>query len=222
MKRNRGELGFTLIELLVATLLFMLVSVGFYQVMFTGVRNARTGESLARVSEEARIGLNRMLRETREATKLLVPIDGNSYKIEIDRDGDGPGAPIQLIFARTGDKLTMKQVGTPGAPEVLVNGITPQAGSTGIFSFSSHLLQYDIGPPYPASAGSPDGVTDWWDLDQSGCTPRLPPPGNCDGALGPEELVNLSRVEYAFDIHVGDAQADFVGEAHIRAVWRGL
>jgi prepilin-type N-terminal cleavage/methylation domain-containing protein len=217
MTHFRSQAGFTLVELLVATILLMLVSVGFYQVMFSGTRNSRTAESLAAVSQEARVGLNRLLRETREATKLIAA-DGNSYKIEVDPDGEGSGTPYYVTFRRDGDTLYMKlQVSTsdPGIEEVLIEGITPQAGSTDVFSYSSHLLQYDV---LPSPSG--DGTVTWQDLDAAACTPHLPPPGKCDNLLGQEELDNLSRVDYAFDIREGDAEAQFVAEAHIRAAWR--
>ncbi|MEA2432977.1 MAG: hypothetical protein QOG54_434 [Actinomycetota bacterium] len=217
MTRYRGERGFTLIELLVAMLLMAAVSVGFYEVMMSGARSSRTAESLAHISGEARVGLNRLLRETREATALTdATVDGNSYQIKVDPDGDGTEAPYYLRFTRDGDELTMFQSlsagGTPVDEAVLVSGITPQAGSTAIFSFSSHLLEYDA---------NSDGTVTWLELDQAGCKPLLPPPGDCSNSLTAQEFPNLTRIAYAFDIRDGDAEGAFVGEANIRAAWRG-
>jgi prepilin-type N-terminal cleavage/methylation domain-containing protein len=217
MTRDSGEQGFTLIELLVAMLLMAAVSMGFYEVMMSGARNSRTAESLAHVSGEARVGLNRLLRETREAMTLTdAAVDGNSYQIKADPDGDGAGSPYYLRFTRDGDELKMFQSLSAGGAAVdeavLVTGITPQAGSTAIFSFSSHLLEYDA---------NSDGTVTWLELDQAGCKPLLPPPGDCHSDLSAAEFPNLSRVAYAFDIRDGDAEGAFVGEANIRAAWRG-
>ena len=92
------EQGYTLVEVMVAITLFAILSIGFYQVMFSGVRGSDTTRNVARISEEARLGLNRMVRDTREtgghcfgtsATVCgLVRAEPDRYWVEVDYNGD--------------------------------------------------------------------------------------------------------------------------------------
>src|SRR5687768_17519773 len=92
MRRNRSEQGFTLVELMVGVSLLALIGTGFYTVLFAGIRGGETSRNVARGSEEARLGFNRLVRDTREADQLTA-CSGQSFTIcyhaKIDFDGDG-------------------------------------------------------------------------------------------------------------------------------------
>src|SRR3712207_1022482 len=79
--------GFTLVELLVTIALFSVVAVGIYQVVLTTVRSGDVTEDLVRVSEEARAGFNRMIRDAREARALTVS-NPNEFRVQTDFNDD--------------------------------------------------------------------------------------------------------------------------------------
>jgi len=102
MTHAREEAGFTMIEVLVAITLFSILSVGFYQVMLSGVRGTDTTQDVVTISSEARLGLNRMVRETREADVISCAGGGGpcatptSYTVNIDFNGDGVYDPSSM------------------------------------------------------------------------------------------------------------------------------
>ena len=218
MTRHGGDEGFTLIEVLVAMSLFAVLSIGFYQVMFSGIRGAETGESVARISEEARLAFNRMVRDTREATAFACtgPSDGgciteSSFQIEVDFNGDGEihnppelrsnGTPetdyerVTLAYDDTTDMITLNG-------EALIDGVR-QVGTTPVFTYSSNLLQYDA---------DADGTTTWEEIDGS----SDPGIGDGDDAIDESELQFLTSVSFAFEVQEEDRASEFFAEAQIR------
>ena len=81
------ESGYSLIEIFVALVVFGAISIGFYQVLISGVRGSETTRTVAEISEEARAGLNRMIRDLREADSLDAA-SATSFTIWVDYDGD--------------------------------------------------------------------------------------------------------------------------------------
>lgn len=206
-RRSGG--GFTLVEVLVAMSLFALLAIGFYSVMLAGVRNSDTTESIVDISEEARFGFNRMVRDTREALRIvnvvLNPADPTasvSYTIEVDfnLDGDIDTDEIETFaYDAATDEITLNG-------EVLMEGVTPVPGSS-VFDFSSNLLQFE-------SDSSRDGVATWREIDR-------PPAartdgGNANDVLDGPELPYITNVTYAFEVASGDREAEFYSEAQLR------
>ena len=219
MTNNRGESGFTLIEVLVGMALFSVLSIGFYQVMFSGVAGSETGRNIARVSEEARLAFNRMIRDTREATSFACTgpstgpcISGSSFTVEVDFNGDGeihnpPELRSNGVAETEYERLTFAYVDARDAitlnGEVLIDGVEP-AGGRPIFDYSSNLLQYDRSPS--------DGTTRWQEIDAS----SDPGIGDADGAIDETELQFLSNVTFAFQVREDDRATEFFAEAQIR------
>jgi prepilin-type N-terminal cleavage/methylation domain-containing protein len=151
-----GQAGFTLVELLVAMAIFAVVSTSVYAVVFATVRASNTSENVVRISEEARAGLNRMVRETREG-QLFSVLEEDRYRVRIDFDRDGsyenPNEngdyeDLQFRYDSTDDEILLNG-------ETLVAGVTPIPG-TPIFSYTSSDLTYDF---------DGDGVTTKAELD---------------------------------------------------------
>jgi prepilin-type N-terminal cleavage/methylation domain-containing protein len=202
MRKNvRSEAGFTLIEMLVAIGLFAVVSVTMYQLMFSAVRSSDTSEDIVRVSEEARMGLNRMIRDTREG-QVFGSLTANSYRVQVDFDGDGTyqnssgnyeDLELEYSWARRAILLN---------DEVLIAGAEP-IGSTktiqntdpedAVFSFTSNDLQYDT---------DGNGVTTDLELQSAGLD-------ETDASL-------YSNVEFAFQVRVGKHVTEFFGQAQLR------
>ena len=202
------ERGFTLVETLVALSLFTMLSVGFYSVMFAGVRGSETTRSVARVSEESRLGFNRMVRDTREGDALSAcdapATFQQCFRVKIDFNGDGVyenpnilGDYENLMFAfdATDNKVTLNG-------NTLMGGVEQITGKD-VFSYGSNYLEYDT---------NGDGVTTWQELDSSG----IAGVGNGNGQLDTVELGRISSVSFAFRIRERDRAEEFYGEAQLR------
>jgi prepilin-type N-terminal cleavage/methylation domain-containing protein len=195
----RSEGGFTLIELLVAIAVFAVISTSIYAVVFGGVRASNTSEDVVRVSEEARLGLNRMIRETREG-QLFSGLSSDSYRVRIDFDRDGiyenPNEAgdfenLQFSYDSADDEVLLNG-------DVLIAGVTPIDGSTPVFSYTSNDLRYD---------SNRDGVTTSTELDQAAAE------GYDVDSTDPSQY---SNVEFAFRVSSGPRQTVFRGQAQLR------
>lgn len=233
MRRLRAEeSGLTLIEVLVAISLFAVVSIGFYQVLFNGSRGADTAQDIAEVSEEARLGFNRMIRDTREAAVLESPTP-TSYRVKIDFDSNGDfenpndeGDFEDLIFSYDADADQILLT-APGAlapddgPQLLIDGVEPIPGKE-IFDYASNFLEYDWGSPttgYDNSCATTpncgDGVTQWQEIDRA-VVEGVTGVGNNNGQLDGTEDRLISSVIFSFRVTVGERSSEFYSEAQIR------
>lgn len=215
----RGDAsGFTLIELLVASVLLgVLASIGMSMLM-ASQRSADVTVSAHQSVEEARLALNRVSRELRQATSLVhvqnpdgAARDDDAITVvsfEADFDGDGCAAATNLE-----DPTGTCPAGDPADPEQLTYCHEPAAVS----GDAGRL--YIVGGPVTATVtdcnslgGLPilasgvdlftvsyrsslyrydtdaDGSTSWTELDAA-----LPPIGNGNGTLD-GELAHIDRV----------------------------
>jgi prepilin-type N-terminal cleavage/methylation domain-containing protein len=209
--RTHEQSGFTLIELLVALALFSVLSAGFYAVMFSGVDGSDTARSVVRISEEARLGFNRMIRDTREAERI-VAAGPTSYGVEIDFDTDGviedANGEVETFSYDAVDEVITLSAG--GVTEALVRGVEPVAGED-MFSFSSNLLEYDRNDV--AKGFVKDGVATWQEVDQP---PSGTQGGNRNNALDVGEFPYLSNVNYAFRVRSDERVTRFYAGAQVR------
>lgn len=208
----RSESGFTIVELLVGIGLFAVISVGFYQVLFATQSGATTSQSAARVSEEARLGLNRLVRDTREAATLTAATT-TSYKIENDFNGDGVLTPTPADPAGDYEVLTIAwdsvaqtvTLSNGFSTEVLMRDVDCIRRTDNkchdVFRYTSSRLEYDT---------SGDGVTSATELDQA------PSIGNNDGVLNGVEPDFIDAVRFSFRIEKGGRSGNFYAEAQMR------
>lgn len=203
---RRAEAGFTIVEVLVTMMLLGIVTTAFYSVMFSATRSSNVTEDVVRVSEEARLGLNRMIRDTREANILesVTNAAGQSpsYTIRVDFNGDGsyantPGnvEVLTYTYVPSTKVLTLNN-------EVLTRGVEPIPGEE-IFSYSSNHLEWDA---------SADGVTTWQEVD---AWPNAAI-GNNNGKLDAPDINQITSIHYAMRINQDGRSADFFSEAQLR------
>lgn len=204
-----GEAGFTLPEVLISLVVLSLVSIGMYTIMFSSTRNADVAEAVTDVSAEARFGINRMLRETREADSLLcTPAcpTATSYSIAVDYDQNGVyGTPnpdgtheiVTFEYDAAGRRILIRA----GAQmETLIAGVEQVAGRD-IFTYWSNRLEYDT---------NGDGRVTWQEIDQ---TAGL---GNTNSTLDDPELGYVTNVGYALRVTSGTRSGEFLAEAQLR------
>ena len=232
MKRPTDQDGFSLVELLVAIVAFSGVAFAFMSVMMSTARSTDTARDHVRISEEARLGLNRMVRDTREAGWVALP-DTNpntaktSFTVQIDYNGDGsyanppgPDAPaegnfevVTYAYDDANDRITLSAAGF--GTETLVKGVdcvrdVSNNCKSDVFSFTSNRLEYDWSSPT-------DGVTTLGELNQAACSPNnITTMDVCNGVLVNGELANVTNVNMAFSVSVGGRKTDFYAEAQLR------
>lgn len=184
----KNERGFTLIELLVVMALFAVVSVGLYQVMLSSVRGNETAQDVATIAQEARLGLNRMVRDTREASGVLEATE-TSYKITVRFPGST--TPEELTYSyHAGNTIRLNG-------QLLIEGVEP-IGTTPVFTYSSNRLEYDW---------DGDGITSWQELNDA---------GSHGVTLAANKLIYVSSVDYAFLLRSGPRQTEFYAQAQLR------
>jgi prepilin-type N-terminal cleavage/methylation domain-containing protein len=216
----RREDGMTLVEVLVAILIFGIVGVAFYQLLFSVARGTRTTQSVARVTEEARLGFNRMVRDTREGQAIVsVASDLNTYNVHVDFDADGDiensGSDIEDI-TYSYDPATGR-IRLNG--ELLMSGVScvPDAsylsGCRPVFDFLSDRLEYDWGGP----GGVPDGVVTWKELDDAP-NHGVIGVGNANGELDGGELPFITSVVFNARVTSQGVSHDFQARAQLRNV----
>ena len=203
MKRLRNEGGFTLVETFTVIALFAVVSVGFYTTLFMVTRGSQTSRSTAVVSEETRLGFNRMIRDTREAQEI-VSATPTAFSVRVDFENDTAG-PVTLDFEKSGNAILLEG-------DVLMRGVACVPGAGGgcaqdVFTYQSNRLEYDW---------NRDGVTTWQELDASASpTYGVIGVGNNDGVLN-VELQFVSDVSFALQVADGSAKSRMFGRAQLR------
>lgn len=190
----RSETGFTLVELLVSLSILSMISVGIYTMLFSVVRSGDTSRDLVRQSEETRLGFNRMVRDTREASGILPCGSANfatCYRVQIDFNNDGaitsPNASgdyedMEYSYAEAEHVITLNG-------ETLMADVFPLAGQN-IFQYLSNALQYDA---------NANGITTSAELDSSGVASV----GNGNGQLDNPELSYITTISYNFRVRQG-------------------
>lgn len=214
MARARDD-GYTIIELLVAISIFAVISAAFYQLMFSATRGSNAARDTVRVSEEARLALNRLIREAREADSVDFPT-ATSFRVQNDFDGDGVIEPTPSDAAGSYESLTFTaNIGAAGGgtlvissgtdSEVLMSGLDCVRDGAGdcypIFTYTSSRLEYDA---------NSDGVTSAAELDQAASV------GNNNGILDGAEVGLIDTVSISLVVTQGGAEETFYAQAQLR------
>ncbi|MDQ3986407.1 MAG: prepilin-type N-terminal cleavage/methylation domain-containing protein [Actinomycetota bacterium] len=230
MSRLRCDAGFSLIEMLVVMAIFSLVSFAFFTVMVSGSRSSDTTRDNVRVAEEARLGVNRMVRDAREAGWISFPgtdptASYNSFTLKIDYNGDGaysnpvpPNAPaegnyeiVTYAYDPATNLITLTADGF--AAETLIKGVDcvrkPDGTCKGeVFSFTSNRLEYDW---------NSDGITTLAEVNDAACPPNnLTTLDSCNSTLVDKELGHVTSVNFAFALKTGDRPTNYYTEAQLR------
>jgi prepilin-type N-terminal cleavage/methylation domain-containing protein len=211
---RNNEQGFTLVETLVAIALFAVISVGFYQVLLSVVDSSELTRSVVDVSEEARLGFNRMVRDTREGQSLL-SASSTAYEVQIDFNGNGVIEPTPSSVGGDYEVLDFRFDSFPNGKgvirlngEVLMRGVDCLGKVNGVgtckhdvFSYESNRLEYDA---------NGNGVTSVAELDQ------VSELGNNNGILDGAELAYITSVNIRMQVTEGEAKESFFAEAQLR------
>ena len=209
------EEGFTIVELLVVVLLLSMVTTAFYQVLFSATGGSEAAVDNARISEEARHGFNRMVRDVREAERVT-NVSATSFTAEIDFDTNNTIDPLPTSSDVVGNYETITYTFNSGAgtitassgstSEVLMAGIScvrrTDNACEDMFTYSSSRLEYDT---------DLNGVTSALELDQAVAL------GNNNLSVwSATEMSFIDRMTFAMRVTRGDSTTEFFADAQLR------
>lgn len=211
--RGSDERGFTLVEMLVATFIFLILTGALFGAVLAMSNGVRSTRELNDLNEEARVMLNRMTRELREAKRIHAATNpaGTTFdangNVSVTFDVDFNGNNISEPYADDPERLTYtydranKQVTLQAAGEsfpVLAANV-----SSFKFTYTSRLYTLDTSPK--------DGVVTWRELDAdtSGAY------GNNNGVLD-QELEYIDSVAIEFAVFTGTRRQDYRTQVDLR------
>jgi len=217
MRRHADDGGFTLIEMLVAMIILSALGTVFLTTVIGAETSAKNTSSEQDLNEEARLALNRMARELRQAnaiTEVRNP-DGGAYSstaitsVTFTADFDGDGCVDGVVPSPAPSPVPVCNAYSSSNPETLTYCWDPSASVRQLYLIPGTLTgpSCQVSGALPILAGqvtsfklsyrsnkylydtSGDGITTWTELDQAGA-----PVGNIDGVLNQPELGNVDSV----------------------------
>lgn len=216
-RQDGADAGFTLVEMLCAMIMLGAFGSIFMSTVIGADNSASATSSQHDLNEEARLALNRMARELRQATALSAVLnpDGPSYNstaitavtFTADFNGDGcidgvapspapTPPPVCLPYAASNPE-TLTYCWDPSAnvrqlyliPGALATASCQVAGARPILAGQVTTFQLSYRSNRYLYDANGDGITSWLELDQAGT-----PVGNQNGALDGPELANTDSV----------------------------
>lgn len=213
LRARSGDAGFTLIELAVAmTVMGLLLSV--IATTITGSkRSADTVRQVNNLNEEARLALNRITRELRQASavdSVAAPDGATSVTFWVDFNGNqvrdtSAADPEVLTYRWDGSKILLSAAAT--ATSTVTQPILSGEVSAFRLDYRSSRYEYDC---------SGDGVTTWQELDASTCGPVGNTVGNGNAVLDAAELPFVDSVVLSFRVLEGSRKQDYRTQIDLR------
>lgn len=211
--RPSGDSGFTLVELAVA----MTVSGVLLGVITTTVagskRSSDTVRQVNNLNEEARVALNRISRELRQASEVsaVTAADGaTGLTFAVDFNGNGvidesAADPERLTYRWDGERILLSAADTAGT--TVTQPILSGEVSSFKLDYRSSNYQFDC---------NGDGLTTWQELDNAACGPAGNTVGNGNGQLDTAELVHVDSVVLQFSVLDGARRQDYRTQIDLR------
>jgi prepilin-type N-terminal cleavage/methylation domain-containing protein len=225
-RRDARDEGFTLIELLVSIVLVSLIMIVVFTSVIAATNATKSSRLVNDLNEEARLVLNRMSRELREAKEIEVVVNpsgpsyaaGSDVKItfHVDFDGDNVIEPaaadpevLTYRYEAANQRLVLEASGS--ALPVLAANV-----SSFSLDFTSRRYTYDgttaaSGGACGTQSAAKDGTIYWWELD--GHPSRAV--GNCNGSLD-TELAAVDSVVIDLKVLYGVKQQQYQTRVDLR------
>jgi prepilin-type N-terminal cleavage/methylation domain-containing protein len=208
-----GERGFTLIEMLVATTIFMILTGALFGAVMATSRGVKSSREYNDLNEEARVLLNRMSRELREAKRITAAANpagttwsstaDSSVTFDVDFNGNNNIEPtaadperLTYTYDRANSRVTLQAAGE-NYPILAANV------SAFKLTFNSRLYTLDAAPK--------DGIVTWQELDAdtSGAY------GNNNNTLD-QELEYIDSITIEFTVLTGVRRQDYRTQVDLR------
>ena len=217
-RRRTADRGFTLIEMLVSIVVLAALGTVFLTTVFGAQGSANATGTQQDLNEEARLALNRMARELRQAEALTVVQnpDGASYdpdgitSVTFTADFNGDGCIDGVVPTPAPSPVPTCQSYAASNPETLTYCWDPSASVRQLYLIPGSITAgsgCQTSGALPILAGQVtsfklsyrsneylydadgDGITTWTELDEAGS-----PVGNNDDQLNSTELTNTDSV----------------------------
>jgi len=200
--REAGERGYTLVESIIAMTIFSVLAAAMFSTVMSSQSSAKSTRRTNNLNEEARVALNRLSRELRQARAVTYVDPSNPsalMEFEVDFNNDGVIEPAAV------DAERLRYSYDPVADQILLTTATASGGSVTLpilasdvtsfaLEYRSHDYRYDR---------DGDGVTTWQELDY---TPANGGVGDGSGTLTAPELRYVNSVVISFTV-LKDTQA---------------
>lgn len=228
--RRTGDRGFTLTELLVASFLFLLLSSALLSTVLSGSRTARSTREFNDLNEEARLLLNRMSRELREA-KAISAVQNPGGAVNA---GGTALYPSYYTSNATADTSVTFDVDFNGNDTIEASAADPETLTYRYDRANRRVLLLAAGQNLPVLAaevegftmrftsrvheadgavdGVKDGVVNWEELDADTVTAK----GNKNGVLDGEELARIDSITIELTVLRGTRQQKYRTQVDLR------
>ena len=204
---SEGDEGFSLVELSVAMLIFSVLSAMLMSAVFTSKDAARSTRESHDLNEEARVAINRMARELRQAKEIRatsVPDGKTSVTLGVDFNGNktvdsSTVDPEILTYAYD---VANKRI-TLTANDETGTAITRPILASNVETFELDYFSSD----YRRDCETPKGQTNWRELDKYSTTCSTLSTSN--GALDADELPSVDVVTIKISVLTGARRQDY-------------
>ena len=215
--RATGERGFTIVELAVAMVILGIVASALSTTMLGSRETAETVRQVNNLNEEARLALNRISRELRQAkvvsdVNAVDPSKGVTFGVDFNGNGvidTSTADPERLTYTydATSRRILLSAADTSGTP--VTQPILSGEVSEFSLDYRSSRYEWDC---------NGDGVTTWLELD-AGCpskSPPVPARGNNNGVLDSGELPFIDSIVLDFSVLDGSHQQNYRTQIDLR------
>lgn len=232
-KRMTADEGFTITEMMVVVLLLSVLIGVFYSFLFGGERAARDGRNWLEANQNARLALERMSRELREADQILTVSGESGVEFQADLDQSGAFATgtytpditdeekITYNYDAGADELHVSTAVTGTASAVLAHNIVAFR-----FRYFASDPKVDIGcsgfnGTAPADCAAGDGTVHWQELDWAeDHSPPLLGYGLSDGILGNDELNHITQIVIEMTVGIRNQRHEYRATVELRNLFR--
>ena len=144
MRDSSGRNGFTMIELMVVMGIFTTLMAGIYTILLMGGSTSQTGLTYIELSQNVRLGIDRMMKEMHNARRSTISISDGSY---ITFQVPGNSNTIQYSLGGLSGRQLIRTEG--GMSTVLCNNVqgvqfSPSPFSGGIISITLQTQKTSI------------------------------------------------------------------------------
>ena len=228
--RRGHDQGFTIAELLVASFLFLLLSSILFTSVLAGTRTARNTREFNDLNEEARLLLNRMSRELREA-RAISAVDNPGGAV------NAAGAPLYPGYyaaSPTADTSVTFDVDFNGNGTIEATALDPETLTYRYDRANRRVLLLAAGEKLPVLAaevegftmrftsrvheadgavdGLKDGIVNWEELDADEATAK----GNDNRVLDGQELSRIDSITIELTVLRGSRQQKYRTQVDLR------
>lgn len=211
---ERPDAGFTLVEMLVSMALFAVLGTVLLSFALGSSRVADDVTRSSTITGEARLAVERMTRELRQASEIYAAtVTGGqvtSLTIGVDFNAtpgiqDDANDPERLTYTWDEAREELTLSGGGSTVQVLAGGVVDAD-----IRLRSSAWIYD-GVPLPSATASnaPDGTTTWQEVDASTI-------GDKDGQLDAAELALVDLVSIELVVRDGASERRFTVQADMR------